>query len=155
MKDYIRASDERWGELRKLQDLQRTDDSSLTPEQRSRLAYLSMCETRAKRNGWGPLWTWMNFLLWKFDLEGLCGPDECPYDEYEAEVKEILPRLVQLHKENKLTRETVKVALKEVFDKMFIPGTKLERYDPMAGIIVNFFAGSPFMYSIKDCEEFL
>jgi len=49
--------------------------------------------------------------------------------------------------------------MNEVFTRMFGAGISqgypADKFDKQAGIVVNFFTKMPFMYGIKDCEEFL
>jgi hypothetical protein len=147
-------------ELDELRKLSRTKDSNLTDRQRERLAYLSLRHRNDERNRWGPLWDWMLFTLYKYDIEGLCGPRGAPYDEYEAEVGIILPRLAKLHEQGMVKHQDVAIILKEVFDQMFCAfpkekGHAIERFDGVAGAITKFFAGWPFQYGLDDVKDFL
>jgi len=147
-------------ELDELRNLSRTSDRQLSDRQRERLAYLSLRQRNDQHNRWGPLWGWMVFILYKYDIEGLCGPQGAPYDEYEAEVGMILPRLAKLHEQGMVKHQDVAMILKEVFDQMFSAhpqekGHAIERFDGMAGAITKFFAGWPFQYSLDDVKDFL
>ncbi len=130
----------------------------LTERQRERLAYLSMRNKQDQRNHWGPLWDWLTFLLYRFDIEGLCGDIGCPYTEYESEVELILPKLADLWREEKFTHaqreEEIKTIFKEVFDKMFSassePGHNLERFTELAKAIMCFYHGLPLQFSFDD-----
>lgn len=151
-------------ELELLRALSRKKDSDLTQPQRQRLAYLSIRLKMDSRNRWGPIWDYLTFLFYKADIEGLCGSvaDGAPYDEYEPEVEQILPRIFVLHTQGELTEENVRQVIVDVFRQMFGAGNKdepsevyIQRCNFPAGQIVNFFHGAPFMFGIRDCEPWL
>ena len=107
-----------------LESLRVKPDKDLTAEERSRVGFLSLREKCDLRCKYGPLWDFCNFLFYKADPEGLSASG-APYDEYESEVAKILPEVVALYREKKMTTEAVKKIMVDAFVTMFGPPSHL------------------------------